>query len=145
MATLLKSMLFLLITAISFNLHAQSGTENGSEQRLVVMLRGLAAECSIQNSLLKADLPQNPSLHQVQTAEVKSSACAANQLPVGKVHYRQAIERAPASRSLLAALYARWLRYMDALSRYYDTDEQAQTEQQFEAAISDITAELHAR
>ena len=51
----------------------------------------------------------------------------------------------PGSKSYLAKAYAAWLRYIDALGMLHDTDGQRSAEQAFDAAASEIQAELDAR
>lgn len=133
----------ILICAMTYAAHAQD-TET-PEKRLVVMLRGYAAECAIRNGLDRAELPRDPTAAQVDKALEKSKSCVADKRPLGKADYQGALSKAPESKAVLANVYARWMRYMDALAVYYRDDQQAQAEQSFDDAIAQVEAELDAR
>ena len=123
---------------------AQEPSGETPEWRLVVTLRGAAAECAIRNVLLYPETQDRTNPKWIEAAK-KSRACVDAALPKGRAAYRTALQVAPTSKPVLAKAYASWMTYMDTLDVPLETEDQASTEAAFEAAISEIRAELDAR
>lgn len=140
------TLVFLTLLVANSAFAADEGiTFKSPEDRLVTMLRAGAAACSISGQLAAAQLSQSPAVDEIRRAGSKADACVDEQLAEGKAEYRRALESAPASKSLLSTVYARWLRYMQTLRNPWDHDEHEQASAQFESVVADLAADLDAR
>lgn len=130
------------LTAPAF---AQEPGEETPEWRLVVLLRGHAAKCSIEGRLIHIRTQKQGESADIQAAFKEARACVDAELPKGRAFYREALQAAPGSKPVLARTYASWMTYMNTLDVPAETEEQDAAEAAFEAAISEIRAELDAR
>ena len=133
---------FAFLSAQAF---AEEPSGDAPEWRLVIQLRGHAAQCSIEGRLIHIRTRKQGESADVEAAFKEARGCVDAVLPRGRGFYREALQAAPASKPVLAKAYASWMTYMDTLDVPAETEEQAVAKAAFESAVSEIRAELDSR
>jgi hypothetical protein len=124
---------------------ADDAYEKTPEWGLVVHLEAESARCAIDGRMLQIEMRKQGESADIDAAFRKSRACVDEALPKVRELYRATVQAVPGSKPVLAKAYASWMTYMDTLGVPMETDEQSAAKAAFEAAVSEIRAELDAR